>query len=383
MVWKRASKCLGCMLGIVLAGCGSSTSSESIHIGAIYSLSGDQSTLDRSSLRGAQLAVDHINESGGVNGTPIALVVRDGKTSSSAVASEADDLYRSKGLSIVIGLSDTDLALPVATTSEAVQGLFVTSGATGPPLVVAAPRSTFLACFSDDEQARAAADYCRDHLQLRAVSLIYDETSEYAHTLSRSFKTRFANTGGRITSEITYEGSALDLGSIVAKLKAESPRGIFLAGQPQEVASLISAIRAAGVSVPIIGGDSFDSNLIADLSPAVKSNVFYSTHVLLSGEQSSSQIVEFIKRYTATYGEAPTTAFTALGYDTVNLVARAIEVAGSTEPLAVRMALEAISKYPGVTGTISYGVGRHIPAKDVTIATFVGDTPVRAAVMRP
>lgn len=372
-------------LGLTCLGsisCGSSSSSKAIRIGAIYSLRGDQAALDENSLRGAELAVAEINRRGGVLGTPIALEVRDANNLASDVTDAAEELYQQNGLPIVIGLSDTDLAKPVAETSQQLGAVFVTSGATGPILVSEAPDSTFLACFSDPAQAAAAAEYGFQHLHLRRVSLVYDSDSEYARVLSRSFREEFKLFGGSVQSEVPFGRERFDATAIVQRVMQEGPPAIFLAGQPEEVSMVIAALREAGFSGEILGGDSYDSALIFGLTDTQKKGVYFTTHAFLSGEPKSPEAAAFVERYAEQYGERPVSAFAALGFDAVGLVAIAIERAGSTESRAVRSALESIVNYRAVTGLVSYVPGRHIPSKDITIVSFAGSSPVQAAVIR-
>lgn len=375
----RAVGLLAALLAAV-TGCGSSGSSvETIRIGAMYSLSGDQASLDENSLRGAQLAVEQINGRGGVLGSPISLAVRDAKSSGAEAGRQAQDLFEQERVSVVVGLSDTDVALPVAKLSQTLGALFVTSGATGPSLVVEAPDSTFLACFSDDAQAKAAAQYAARQLRLRSVAIVFDEQSQYASVLTQSFRAEFRRLGGSVYSEQRFSRSALDVASLAAETKKIGAPGVFLAGQPEEVSSIISALRSNGVDVPILGGDSYDSPLVSGLPDAQKRGVYFTTHVLLVPDSHSSQIDSFVQEYEARYGERPTSAFAALGYDAVQLVAQAIESAGTTEPGALRHSLESIRGYPAVTGKLSYAPGQHVPTKEVTVVTFVGSVPVRAA----
>lgn len=370
---------LVCLGGI---SCGSGGSSGALRIGAIYSLRGDQASLDENSLRGAELAMHEINRQGGVLGTPLALAVRDANNSASDAAAAARDLYQQQGLPIVIGLSDTDLAQPVAKASQEFGRVFVTSGATGPTLVSVAPDSTFLACFSDPAQATAAAEYGSRHLNLRRVSLVYDTGSEYAKVLSQAFQEEFRRRGGAVISQVPFERQSFDLATIVQAVTRDRPPAIFLAGQPEEVSAIIGALRDAGFSGIIIGGDSYDSPLIRGLTEAQKRGIYFTTHAFLSDEPPSPEVAAFIKSYTDYFGEPPASAFAALGFDAIEIVTTAINKAGSTEPRAVRAALESIINYRGVTGLISYSPGRHIPSKDVSVVTFAGSSPVRVAVIR-
>lgn len=83
------------------------------------------------------------------------------------------------------------------------------------------------------------------------------------------------------------------------------------------------------------------------------------------------------------YGRAPTSAFAALGYDTMRLLADAIRRAGSTNPGAIRRALAATRGFPMVTGRISYAPGRRIPVKPVTIVRIENGRPAFYSTVAP
>jgi branched-chain amino acid transport system substrate-binding protein len=78
-------------------------------------------------------------------------------------------------------------------------------------------------------------------------------------------------------------------------------------------------------------------------------------------------VKKFIAAYQAEYKNPPENAFAGLGYDTVKLLADAIKRAGSTDPKAIRDALQATNGFQGVTGTITYQPGSRIPQKGVTV----------------
>lgn len=365
-----------------VVGCGASGSnSNDSQVGVLYSFVGDQSTLDMASLQGAQLAANQINAVGGLLGTPIAFHNADAQSDASISAQAGSELFVEENLPIVMGLSDTGLALPVAQQAESLNRVFMTSGATGSVLTQQAPTSTFLACFSDNQQARAAAIFSRGQLGLDSVVVIYDSTSDYATNLASLFSADFAGLGGQITASLTFPGATLNAYDVAQQAKSLGPQSIFLAGQPDEVALLLAALRGQGVTVPIIGGDSYDSTQIYNLSKGDTTNVYFTTHVLLTRQPSTPQIQAFNAAFEEEYGELPSSGFTALGYDAMNLLALAVNRAGTTDPAAVRAALESIKNYAGVTGTISYSASQHIPKKEVTVVTFQNGTPVLAALI--
>ena len=354
-----------------------------IRIGAIYSLSGDQASLDEPSLRGAELAVEEINAAGGLLGRPVALERADAMSQAAVVAGQARRLYDVLGLPVVVGLSDTNLAAPVARLAESLGRVFVTSGATGPQLVEEAPASTFLACFSDLSQAAAAADFARDSLGVSTATLLVDQGSDYASNLEQGFRTEFEARGGRVIARVAFPGGSLDTASVAAAAIRTGADTFYVAAMPDEAAKLVAALGAAGSTAPILGGDAFDSPVVTGLPAATTRATWYTTHAFLPPPPVDERVADFDAAWEARYGSPPTSAFAALGYDAIGLVAKAVRSAGSTEPGALRAALESIRDYPGVTGSISYDARRHVPRKDVTIVGFEGGVPRQAAVVRP
>jgi branched-chain amino acid transport system substrate-binding protein len=95
-------------------------------------------------------------------------------------------------------------------------------------------------------------------------------------------------------------------------------------------------------------------------------NVFFTTHALMDAQGGTEGIKKFIADYNKEYGHDPENAFAALGYDTMKLMADAIQRAGSTDPAAITKAIKETKNFPGITGSISYG-DTNVPQKGVTV----------------
>ena len=166
-------------LAVVLVACGTAATAAKptpppVRIGAIYNLTGAQAPLDAPSLDGARLAVDRINAHGGLMGRRVELLERDGQTNEDEVRRAAASLVAS-GCSAIIGLSDTDQVLAAAPIAASAGVPFVTSGATSPRLTQQIPNWLFLACFGDNAQAAASAQFATDQLGARTAAILYDE----------------------------------------------------------------------------------------------------------------------------------------------------------------------------------------------------------------
>ena len=333
-------------------------SGQIVKIGAIYSLEGSQSPLDLPSARGASLAVQEINALGGIDGRKIELILCDGKSDTAKVRECAEGLL-GENVSAMMGLSDTDMVLAAAPVASGAGIPFVTSGGTSPRLAEQY-EGLFLACFGDNVQAAAGADYAFNEMGLKTCSLLVDGDMEYARLLAGYFKERYMDLGGEIVMEAFFNSS--NLRNLSKAIGDESPDMIYLAAGPEGARAMIEVLRWAGIQSPVFGGDSFDS---PELRRKGMGRIVFSTHALL--DQRSSGTREFVTAYQAEYGYPPENAFSALGYDTVNLLAEAIGRADSGDPQAILEAIENTSGFKGVTGEISYRNGSRIPDKDVTM----------------
>jgi branched-chain amino acid transport system substrate-binding protein len=183
----------------------------------------------------------------------------------------------------------------------------------------------------------------------------------------------------------SYSGKNPDLSSHLHKLTslARQPDLLYIAASVDEIGPIVQSIRNAGITTPIMGGDSYDTPLLLRVAGAAANSVYYTTHVLLDGEESGQHIKQFIAAYKAEFGVAPESAFAGLGYDAVMLLADAIKRAGTDQPRAIRQSLQATRDLSGVTGSISFAPDSHIPKKTVTLVAVKNQRLTLAAEIIP
>jgi len=356
-----------------------------VRIGAVYNLTGSQGSLGRPSLNGSMLAVEQLNARGGVLGRRVELVTVDGRSDPARIAEETRKLVHTPGLSAITGLSDTTMVLAAAPITEKARMVFLTSGATSPRVPVEFPTYYFMGCFGDNTQAAAGAEYAFSARGAKTAYLLFDETTDYTALLARYFRERYLELGGRIVGHDTYASGATDFSAQIAKVKqlGTLPDMLYVASGPDEIGPLVKQLRDAGVHQPVFGGDAYDTPLLVRIAGAAARDVYFTTHALFDPAQATPLQKQFIDAYQARFGTLPHSSFAGLGYDAVHLVAAAIERAGSAKQQAIPGALEATHDFAGVTGTISFGRGVHIPEKQVTIVRVEDGALTRAAILAP
>jgi branched-chain amino acid transport system substrate-binding protein len=242
-----------------------------------------------------------------------------------------------------------------------------------------------MACFGDNVQAAAGAEYAYNTLKAKTTYLLIDKGMEYTLLLGKYFKERYTELGGQVVLEDTYQTGDKDFSAQITKLKAlgSLPDMLYIASGPDDVGTIVKQFRDAGVDKPIVGGDGYDTPLLVEIAGPGAENTYFTTHSLMDAQLGSDAVKKFITAYQAEYKTPPENAFAGLGYDTVKLLADAIKRANSTEPKAIREALAKTKDLKGVTGAITFQPGSRIPQKGVTIILVKGGKFTLAAEVVP
>ncbi len=320
-----ASVALAAMLSSTLA-------QETIKIGALYNLTGGMSSLDGPSLKGAQLAAKQINAGGGLLGKQLELIAPDGKTDQQETAKAAQRVL-SEGVVAGIGQSDTTFVMAGAPLFQEKGIPFVTSGATHPELPQWVGDYMFMTPFGDDDQSFAIADYTFDKLGAKTVAVWTDNSMDFTKALSKFFTQRFEEKGGKILGTDVFMMGDTDFSAQIARLASLDPKpdAVFISAIPSEAGLSVKQIREQGITIPIVSGDGFDTELITTVpGPELADEIYFSTHTYRGDDRP--EVKKFIEDYKAEYGIDPENAFAPLGYDAMMLVADAIKRANSAEP---------------------------------------------------
>jgi branched-chain amino acid transport system substrate-binding protein len=341
---------------------------DTIKIGGPSNLTGGLSSLDAPATNGAKLKIEEINAAGGVLGKKLELVVYDTKTDPTVIASVGSQLTTQDKVPVIMGFTDSDSVLAMGPIAQQAGIPLVTAGATSPKLPSQIGDNMFLACFGDNVQAAAGAEFVLNKLNAKSTYLLWDTSNEYTTLLSDYFKQAYAHGGGKILLEDNYKAGDKSYAAQITKLKAlaTKPDAVYVAALPDDIGLIVKQMRQAGVTQPIVGGDGYDTPLLISVGGEAANGVYYSTHAYMA-EDGTEAIKAFYEAYKKAYGLAPENAFAGLGYDAIGLVADAITRAGSAEPAKIREALAATKGFKGITGDITYRPGVRVPDKGVSI----------------
>lgn len=342
----------------VLAFCHTSSVHADALFGGIFAVNGAFSSLEDPSAKGAALYFKDHPDVGASMLTPD--IAADGADIGEKLTALISD---NPTISAGFGLTYSDGALAAGQAAATLGRVFLTSGATSPKLPQEVPGYLYLACFGDNVQAAAAAEFAVDRLGARSATVFYDESHTYTRLHHGYFQESFEAQGGKIMSVTGFDGPSNFAAALEDFTEGDV---IFLAtNAASQSAAAVAVLREKGITQPILGGDGYDAD--RPWADGDFGLVYFTTHAFYGpGAELSAEAKDFTESYVETYGEAPT-AFAGLAYDAAGLLADARKRAGSDAPDAVRIALSDTTNYPGVTGTISYPDNSQIPEKSVTV----------------
>jgi branched-chain amino acid transport system substrate-binding protein len=363
------------MLGLV-SGCSSAaapkdTGASAIKIGGDLELSGGVATYGQSVLNAVNLAFDDQNKKGGVLGKQLEFITADNKSEAGESTSAITKLITQDKVVAVLGAvtsSNTKAAVPVSADYKIP---LITPTATNAEVTVNKDGSlnkwVFRSCFLDPFQGKVAENFVTNTLKVNKAALFIDQSDDYSKGLAAEFNKDLVSAGGTITDTENYVKGDKDFKSTLTRIKASNPEVVFVPGYYSEVGLIVKQARELGITVPIVGGDGWDSAKLADLAVAANlDNTYYVDHMWAEDPATKP----FADAYTAKYKAEPD-ALAALGYDAAEMLIAAIKTSGSTEPEKLRVALENTKDFQGVTGVITVDPKTHNPVKSAVIIKLV------------
>lgn len=348
---KRMTLLIGAAaVSVMLAACGGSSSDDTLKIGFAGPLTGDCSQDGVACKEAAMLAVEEINNAGGIDGKLVELVTYDDKSDPKEAAVVANKLAEDTSVLGVVGHYNSSCTLAGAPIYNKARVAEVAYGSSA-PAVTDAGEYTFRVLNSDDMQGTLVADWAVNELGYKNCAIIY-ENSDYGLGNAQSFKDEALKNGAVITSEDSYiTGQTKDFTSILTNIKNSEADMIFVGGLYNECAMLMKQAETLGLSIQMMSTDGvFSPSLIELAGEAGEGFLLIGTFHL---ENPAEICQKFIGEYEEAYdGKEPGT-YAAMSYDATRVLLEALKN-GCTDREAVREFLSTVKDFPGAAGDITF-----------------------------
>lgn len=381
-------KALAMLLAVVAltltatAGCkdkdGDQTPANEIKIGVFLSTSGDNADFGITTRNGIELAVEEINAKGGVNGKKLVLVSKDTNSRAEQAQTVAKELATQDKVAVAIGSVESGHSGRAAPVFQEA-GIPMVSPSSTNPSVTKAGDCIFRVCFIDDFQGAACGAFAYRDLEFRKAAIIFDQGDDYSKGLADFFRKSFTELGGTIVAEAAFGAKTSDFKDQVTKIAAANPDVIFAPVYYSSIGLIARDFRKQGVRAPLLGGDGWESPQLIPLAGDSLEGCYFGYHY--DPEDSDPKVQNYLKAYKAKFGTEPN-SLSALGYDAVYTVVKAIELGGGDTPAQIKDGLTKVKDFHGVTGTFTID-GQRNARKPITMLKISGSDIKKVKVIQP
>lgn len=347
---------------------GNKQEGDTIKVGLNLELSGAVAGYGTQEEEGAELAVEKINEDGGILGKEVELVKKDNKSDNNEAATTTANLTTNDGIVAMIGPATSGAVKAAIPNVTKAQVPMITPSGTDDSITVSNDQVqdyVFRSCFQDSFQGVILAKYATDNLEADKAAIFGDNSSDYATGLTKAFTDEY---DGEIVAQENFTKGDKDFQAALTKLKKADFDVLYVPGYYEEAGLIIKQAREMGIEQPIIGADGFgDEKMIQLAGEENVSDVFYTGH--FSTLAPANDTVEpFIEDFNEKYDKEPST-FNALSYDAMLMIKEAIENEDSADSADIAKGLAELKDFVGVTGNISIDKD-HNPEKPLVVVGF-------------
>lgn len=367
----------------LLTGCGGSggggaaggegnTSADTIKIGWIGAVTGDQAVWGTAEKQTLEMLIEQTNADGGILGKQVELVAYDTRGDVTEAVNATKRLTTQDNVIGIIGPNASDQAIAIAGTLEQAKVPDIATVATNPKVTVddsgKVKDYNFRVCFIDPYQGAVAAGYAYEKLGFKNAAILYDVASDYSQGFTQYFEETFAKLGGTIVAKEGFKTGDVDFRPQLSKIKAANPEVILMPYFYKEVALTANQARDLGINAVLMGGDGWPSEQLMEMAQNSVQGSIIVNHL----DYADPEAVPLREAYEAKYG-TPTELNTYMANDAYLLLKAAIEKAGEPNSVKVTQALNEVT-VKGVTGNIKIDPETHNPdGKEAAIVKIEGD----------
>ena len=362
---------------LALAGCGTrggedegdtggaGSENKVAKIGVIAPLSGDLAALGKGIQNSVDLAIKQANESKAISGWTLELAAEDDQATPDVGKNAATKLAADKDVVGVVGTLNSSVAQSVQPVLAAANITQVSPANTNPALTqgadfATAPKRTyptyFRTCTTDSIQGPFAARYLFEKAGIKEVATVHDKKT-YGQGLVDAFAQEYTKLGGKVVAAETINPDDDKYDAVISKIKPSAPKAVYYGGEFPQAGPFSQQMKAAGLSVPLMGGDGIYSGEYIKLAGAtaegdLATSVGAPTDTLESAKS-------FVESYNAAGYAEPYEAYGAYAFDAANAIIAALKtsLASADSAESARQAtVDAMADvaFDGVTGKVAF-----------------------------
>jgi branched-chain amino acid transport system substrate-binding protein len=349
------------LIAVILIGCKEEV--KIYRLGALLPLSGEAEGYGQQVKNGLTLAMNQINDAGGIQGRKIDLFFEDDGSDEKQAVTKVNNLIKTNHAPLIMGGVTSNIALaiaPICTTNKVV---LLSPSASSPKLTGAGPYF-FRNYPSDTLEGRVMADYSVRRMKVKTIAILYLD-KEYGQGLMQVFKDRFSGLGGTVNYEQAFPEGTTDFSSFIKAIKAKTPDAIYLPGYYTETAHVLNEIFKQKLKVKLIGSGGVANPQFLELVDAEAAEGLIYPQPPYDPQSNNQEVRTFVASYKKKFFSEPG-LYAAYAYDAMKIAEKAIIACGVNYPQDLRGRMADVH-LQGVTGEIAFDANGDV---DITPRIF-------------
>ena len=325
--------------------------SKPIVVGQVKGFTGFMASFDLPPATAAELAVEDINQAGGVNGRKLEIVTADNQTEVERGRRAAAQAIQD-GAEFIQTTCDFDLGAPIAAEAQK-QGIVAASDCAGSIQFGPAGIGPLAFTFGTPglTEGLAIAEYGAQDLGVTKTFSLTDASLEYYAQVVAGYKQGVEREGTEMVGEDTYKSTDPSIAPSIKRIKESGAEAILLTGLPEGGAAAMRQIRSGGVDLPILTSNTYDGEAWKKAVPDI-SDVYFTTYASIYGDDPSDFFNELVTDYEKKSGEKVENANIITGYAVIEAFKIAAERCKCTDGAGIAAEFEKFENEPLVDGAL-------------------------------
>jgi len=345
----KLTRTLALLLLIGLLVPGMAGAADTVKIGLLAPLTGFAAADGLSVLNSVQLAVERVNQDGGLLGRQVELVYYDDRADGKEAVALSRKLIQQDRVAGVVGGSYSTPSRAVAPIFEDEEIPFVAAYAVHPD-VTTSGKYCFRNGFLGMVEGKSAGYVSVELLKAKKIALLTSD-NDFGRTLAEGFKAYLGDQGkdAQIVFEQTYPFKEKDFKPYLSKVKEANPDLLFASGYYFQTGPIVQQARELGLDIQILGEEGADSPKFLEIAGASAEGFVIVTN--LDRDDPRPVVQDFLKTFEQRYQIQPDMVG-ASAYDAFMIICDGIRRAGTTDGPAIQQAIAATKDYNGLTGVL-------------------------------
>ena len=323
---------------------------SNINIGVLFPMTGDAGEYGVKGKKAIELAVEQINNSGGINGQKVKAIFEDSKADPSTGVTAIQKMISVDKVSAVVGDIVSSVSIPAATIAEKNKVVMIAPTSSA-PAITEAGAFIYRVWPSDLLEGYAAGNFAKQKGFKKAVVLHLN--NDYGTQIAEIFTKNFETETQKVLGNEAYDPKSNDFRPTLTKIKKLNPDVIYVAGYYEDSGEILKEAKQLGLSVQFIGATAIEDKKFIEIAGASAEGIVYP---LATGFDAASQdpvTKKFVDDFRTKFAYEPSWVESHC-YDAFMLIANAMMKTGKTDGESIRLYLDSMGSYKGVTGKIEF-----------------------------